>query len=67
MKLIKISDTQCVMADAIDSIRIITFADVIEVKTKIGEKYGVKADYGKSLYATFDRIVTEVNEALQCK
>ena len=65
MKMVKISDRQCVMADDVESIRMIEFADVIEIKTKAGEKYGVKADYGKSLSATFERIFTEINEALQ--
>lgn len=65
MKMVKLNNQYTVMPDQITEVSINERADSITVRLVSGIGHSVMADYGKSIYATHDRLINEINEALQ--
>lgn len=65
MKMVRINDEYTVMPDQIAELHINRQADRITVRMKSGLGIGVGADYGKGIYATHERLLAEINNALE--
>lgn len=60
--LIKLTDSAYVNADSVQNVFIGDGSSAITVNTSERTFY-VRADYGKGIYDTLDRLVKEINEA----
>lgn len=63
MQMIQLSDGCWVASDQIAEVKINAHANSITVRTKDGIGHSVGADYGKSVYATADALIAEINAA----
>lgn len=61
--MIKLTDNLYVAADQVAEISIVENHDWLHVRMKDGRVHGVGCDYGKSAWATLDRLVRLVEAA----
>lgn len=63
MQMIQLSDGCWVASDQIAEIKVNGDANRVTVRTKDGVGHSLDADYGKSAYATADKLIAEINAA----